>query len=377
MRDRRDLLEDIKRKAPGNKHKKDESPHHVSQDAAKQQGMPLDSDSIQEIRKMGANLQSQIDQLKKSRNAMEDKISRLKQTDNQIIVELSEFSKNMMAKDDIIKRFLKSVTEQDASGAPQAQHLLDSYSRIAESNKEQLDSLNKQLGILPAKQEDETKYQAEAAAPMHKSVLNLQQQEQQLPPPPPPISNTDAETASAAAAAASMNAGSLIGSPLKTADGLTFVTLGRLSSNMSVRDNQPAIEIMAADQTPTLGTTLQRPAGGLKRKAPSTASSSSTSSPSSNSQVSWTVPPRILLVDDDSVYRDLSKKLLSVIGCTIDLAKDGVEALKKMGLEKYDLILMVSIALLFLSKCSLFTHSLGHCHAQDGRHFSNPKHSTV
>ncbi|KAF1798175.1 hypothetical protein V8B55DRAFT_1344959 [Mucor lusitanicus] len=340
MRDRRDLLEDIKRKAPGNKQKKDDSPSNVSQDTIKQEDISLNTASVQEIRNIGANLQSQIDQLKKSRNAMEDKINRLKQTDNQIIVELSEFSKNMMAKDDLIKQFLKSVTEKDTSGAPQAQHLLDSYSRIVESNKEQLNNLNKQLGVAPTKPENETQYQAEAAAPMHKSILNLQQQEQQLPPQPPPISNTDAETASAAAAAASMNAGSLIGSPLKTADGLTFVTLGRLSSNMSVRDNQPAIEIMAADQTPTLGTTLQRPVGGLKRKAPSSASSSSSSSPSSNNQVSWTVPPRILLVDDDSVYRDLSGKLLSVIGCTIDLAKDGVEALKKMGLEKYDLILM-------------------------------------
>ncbi|KAL9541595.1 hypothetical protein MBANPS3_009040 [Mucor bainieri] len=336
MRDRRDLLEDIKRKAPGNKQKKDESPSSGSLDATKTEDTPLNTDSIQEIRNIGANLQSQIDQLKKSRNAMEDKINKLKQTDNQIIVELSEFSKNMTAKDDIIKQFLKAVTEKDTSGAPQAQHLLDSYSRIAESNKEQLDNLNKQLGIVPTKLENETKYQTETTAPMHKSILNLQQQEQQ----PPPTNNTDAETASAAAAAASMNAGSLIGSPLKTADGLTFVTLGRLSSNMSVRDNQPAIEIMAADQTPTLGATLQRPVGGLKRKAPSSTSSSSTSSPTSNNQVSWTVPPRILLVDDDSVYRDLSGKLLSVIGCTIDLAKDGVEALKKMGLEKYDLILM-------------------------------------
>jgi osomolarity two-component system response regulator SKN7 len=139
------------------------------------------------------------------------------------------------------------------------------------------------------------------------------------------------ETASAAAAAASMNAGSLIGSPLKTADGLAFVTLGRLSSNMSVRDNKPAIEIMAADQTPTLAASLQRPQSGIKRKS---------------SQTNWTVPPRILLVDDDSVYRDLSGKLLQVIGCTIDLAKDGVEALKKMGLEKYDLILMVGVLLI-------------------------------
>lgn len=166
--------------------------------------------------------------------------------------------------------------------------------------------------------------------PILKSISNLQNQIPSLT-----AVDGDPETASAAAAAASMNAGSLIGSRLKTADGLTFVTLGRLSSNMAVRDNKPAIEIMAADQTPTLATTLQRPS---KRKSPSPSSSANP-----KSQVSWTVPPRILLVDDDSVYRDLSRKLLSVIGCTIDLAKDGVEALKKMGMEKYDLILMVSL----------------------------------
>lgn len=168
--------------------------------------------------------------------------------------------------------------------------------------------------------------------PIHKTISNLQNQ---IPSLASTVVDSDPETASAAAAAASMNAGSLIGSPLKTADGLTFVTLGRLSSNMSVRDNKPAIEIMAADQTPTLATTLQRPS---KRK-----SSSSLSSENPQSQVSWTVPPHILLVDDDSLYRDLSRKLLSVIGCTIDLATDGVEALKKMGIRKYDLILMVNI----------------------------------
>ncbi|KAI8636044.1 hypothetical protein BD408DRAFT_356407 [Parasitella parasitica] len=334
IRDRKDLLEDIKRKTPGNKQKKDESPNNVPQDIMKKiDSMPPNINSIQEIRNIGANLQAQIDQLKKSRATVEDKINRLKQTDNQIIIELCEFSKNMVAKDDILKKILKSVTENDPSSAPQAQRLLDSYCQIADSNKEQINNLNKHLGILPVNHENKTLYQP-VAVPVHKSIVKLQQ----LPTQPlPPPTNADTETVSAAAAAASMNAGSLIGSPLKTADGLTFVTLGRLSSNMSVRDNQPAIEIMAADQTPTLGTSLQRPTG-IKRKNPPTTSASSSSA--SSSQVSWTVPPRILLVDDDSVYRDLSGKLLQVIGCTIDLAKDGVEALKKMGLQKYDLILM-------------------------------------
>lgn len=56
----------------------------------------------------------------------------------------------------------------------------------------------------------------------------------------------------------------------------------------------------------------------------------------------WAVPPRVLLVDDDAVSRRLSSKFLQVFGCTIDVAVDGVGAVNKMNLEKYDLVLMVS-----------------------------------
>jgi osomolarity two-component system response regulator SKN7 len=31
-----------------------------------------------------------------------------------------------------------------------------------------------------------------------------------------------------------------------------------------------------------------------------------------------------------------------VFGCTFDVAADGVEAMQKLGLEKYDIVLMVS-----------------------------------
>lgn len=56
----------------------------------------------------------------------------------------------------------------------------------------------------------------------------------------------------------------------------------------------------------------------------------------------WTVSPRVLLVDDDAVSRKLGSKFLQVFGCTIDVAVDGVGAVNKMNLEKYDLVLMVS-----------------------------------
>jgi osomolarity two-component system response regulator SKN7 len=55
----------------------------------------------------------------------------------------------------------------------------------------------------------------------------------------------------------------------------------------------------------------------------------------------WAVPPRVLLVDDDAVSRKLSSKFLQIFGCTIDVAVDGVGAVNKMNLEKYDLVLMV------------------------------------
>lgn len=55
----------------------------------------------------------------------------------------------------------------------------------------------------------------------------------------------------------------------------------------------------------------------------------------------WAVPPRVLLVDDDAVSRKLGSKFLQVFGCTFDVAVDGVSAVNKMNLEKYDLVLMV------------------------------------
>jgi osomolarity two-component system, response regulator SKN7 len=54
----------------------------------------------------------------------------------------------------------------------------------------------------------------------------------------------------------------------------------------------------------------------------------------------WAVPPKILLVDDDAVYRNMSSKFLQVFGCEADVAVDGFSALDKVNVEKYDLILM-------------------------------------
>lgn len=73
----------------------------------------LSLDSLQEIRNIGLNLQSQIDQLKQSRSVMETNISRLKHKDARIMNELVEFNEVMTAKDNLIKEFLELVTEKE------------------------------------------------------------------------------------------------------------------------------------------------------------------------------------------------------------------------------------------------------------------------
>ncbi|KAI5992622.1 CheY-like superfamily, partial [Pisolithus marmoratus] len=54
----------------------------------------------------------------------------------------------------------------------------------------------------------------------------------------------------------------------------------------------------------------------------------------------WAVPPCILPVDDNAMSRRLNSKFLQVLGCAIDVVVDGVRAVNKMNLEKYNLVLM-------------------------------------
>ncbi|OSD08249.1 hypothetical protein PYCCODRAFT_2985 [Trametes coccinea BRFM310] len=83
-------------------------------------------------------------------------------------------------------------------------------------------------------------------------------------------------------------------------------------------------------------------AGGNASSAPSTRPGSSQTLRVRRSTYvpGWAVPPRVLLVDDDVVSRKVSSKFLQIFGCTIDVAVDGVGAVNKMNLEKYDLVLM-------------------------------------
>jgi CheY-like chemotaxis protein len=97
-------------------------------------------------------------------------------------------------------------------------------------------------------------------------------------------------------------------------------------------------------------------AGGLFALAPAAgpgAASGSTPRAGTPARVTWLVPPRVLLVDDEPITRAVSARILNALGCTPEQAVDGYDAVEKMkarashpgasgaaGAGAYDLVLM-------------------------------------
>jgi CheY-like chemotaxis protein len=50
--------------------------------------------------------------------------------------------------------------------------------------------------------------------------------------------------------------------------------------------------------------------------------------------------PRVLLVDDNQVNRQVAGEMLKAAGCTVDLANDGHQAIEKASSKPYDIIFM-------------------------------------
>ena len=61
----------------------------------------------------------------------------------------------------------------------------------------------------------------------------------------------------------------------------------------------------------------------------------------------WSTTPRVLVVEDDQVSRNLCTKYVQDYDCSVDLAFDGASAVNKMNIEKFDLVLMVRTVLIW------------------------------
>lgn len=280
-RDRKDLLEEIKRKTPGKKKKTEtttdnaESSNNIVIDTT--DDTLIDSSTLDELKKLTENLQSQVNELKKSQLDLETTVHHLNQKEKIIMAELSGFNESLKAKDAIIQECLK-LTQQPqqpfTSSTPQQQQQQQSFTPVQQQQQDE-----KTIKIEPK-----------------------MSWEQQPPPPPPPASTSS-------------------NSMDNILTDIFLPTQQNVNTAAKVTESQPFLPLVPPDMP-------KPPPKDDKGKK--------------KIQANWSTPPRVLLVDDDSLYRDVSGRMLNMMGCSINLAKDGLEALQKLSVEKYDLILMVS-----------------------------------
>ncbi|CAG8473384.1 6960_t:CDS:10 [Acaulospora morrowiae] len=262
--DKRNQLDDIKRKTPNRR------------------GVPASPPTEVPIHFHITELQSQINHLTRLQANMDNHLHSLSDNYNSIVQELSSFQKSMAAQDQLMQnlvQYLVSLEEKNClsrdtinnqgnkssdskciSFAPseQAQKLINSYTEISRTSFEQINKISSR------------------AQSIHQLASNAVEGNAKTP-----------ETVKI----------SLLETPIDYN--------GCSSSNSKDNRNVGRSNIIRSTFIPN-----------------------------------WTVPPKVLLVDDDAVYQNIGSKLLKVFGCSIDIATDGLSAVGKMNIEKYDLVLM-------------------------------------
>ncbi|KAI8644644.1 hypothetical protein BD408DRAFT_362833 [Parasitella parasitica] len=331
-RDRKDLLEEIKRKTPGKKKKSDKQQQqqqdqllsqtpsptllHNLHDKSSEPSSMTEVAAFQQLTNLTKSLQSQVDLLKQSQAELELTLESMNEKEKVIMAELSGLQQNLRVKDELLKDCLKLQQQS--------------------SNQADIKLEETELPIIsPCNTVSTTGANTNgwAEQPLESLLTDIF-----LPTP----SQSSINTASVVAAA-QLNGSSLIGSSIKTSDGLTFLALGRLSNSKLDQQEQQQHQQQHHRQHLRQNQHQQQylPQQHQQQQHHVANETSTNLDKGKNKMLaSWTTPPRVLLVDDDSVYRDMSGRMLNTVGCSIDLAKDGVEALQKMSVEKYDLILM-------------------------------------
>ncbi|ORY35476.1 HSF-type DNA-binding-domain-containing protein [Naematelia encephala] len=109
----------------------------------------------------------------------------------------------------------------------------------------------------------------------------------------------------------------------------------------------PSTKTMAASSSATTATSTpavqESPFGTLilpPQAAPKTTPAALRLRRSTTLATHWTQTPRILVVEDDVVYRQLSSKFLEKFGCVTETVDDAQGAIERMNKTKYDLVLM-------------------------------------
>ncbi|KAG1765848.1 HSF-type DNA-binding-domain-containing protein [Suillus placidus] len=331
--DRRDALENIKRKVP----------------AARQADSLLASHSS--LQAQNDNLFATNESLRNQIGRAEERIRLLERQYGDVLVEMVNFQKGMAQQDGLMQGLIQYFLGEGAQEqfVPAQELGLQDPDMVARLTLVQMNEMSRRAASaegfriptsMPGSGSNSSASGSSAGEEMHMQRTSgmhshlhrggQHQQQQQ--------SSTQASTQDG-------NAPFLLppdmnwDAPTTMHEGLQVFTVGHLLPRSSVEDQNGNWMFNANPSTgavpPPAEVVRPTPSNGRSSTAPTTIRvRRSTFVPG------WAVPPRVLLVDDDAVSRRLSSKFLQVFGCMIDVAVDGVGAVNKMNLEKYDLVLM-------------------------------------
>ena len=342
---------DVERKAP----------------AAKKPPPPPNDASVSQI----SNLQNQIESLTQYQDTLSKHLQGLSQQYQVVVSKMLNFQRTLSTQDSVMQNIIQYIVNPQSSAAitskdatlflpgDQAQKLISSYDEAAKASVDIMNDLS-QLGASlgsntlvnqanappviqhPAHLQDSQQYASTTISPTYSGHESIKAEYHTptregyaspttspdsqvypngpIPPPveeePPDFSNFgNYQFPQDQPSGDSQNTG-----------GLRVFTVGHFAPRQE--DDQPdSDEIQSPPNMPILRDHEERPPHSVRVRR-------QTFVPG------WAVPPKILLVDDDAVYRNMSSKFLQVFGCEADVAVDGFSALDKVNMEKYDLILM-------------------------------------
>ncbi|KAI7906030.1 uncharacterized protein BX663DRAFT_428245 [Cokeromyces recurvatus] len=305
-RDRKDLLKNIKRKATKKKIKAEDddtidddmvrlesasfSPNIITEDND-------DDVDYDELLRLTRNLQSEIDELKQSHVNLETTITHINKKEELILNEFSFFRNNMKAKDELLKECMKLNQE-----------------------KVKIEKVDIHPSSNHNTSWNEQQRSTTMATPLE-SLLTDIFLPTPTPPPPPPHFQQQQQNA--------------LDNTTVSSSSISAVKNSQLHNENAIKTSNNVSSLL----------TLNPPTSHLAQHIPTSISSQVSNIPYNDKGkkrmlVNWATPPRILLVDDDAVYRDMCGRMLNMVGCSINLAKNGIEALHKLSHEKFDLILM-------------------------------------
>ncbi|CAG8444889.1 5584_t:CDS:10 [Ambispora gerdemannii] len=337
--DKRDQLDNIKRKTPAGRKNTTQNPTTE----------PPTNPHLNE-------LQSQVSTLTKLQSNMNNHLHALSKNYHTVVQDLLNFQKNMVAQDQLMQNLVQYLVTQEAeeksgssvvlnnnksyqattsseSSAPfipseQAQKLINSYAEVARASFDQMSEISRRA------QQSFNQLGADNSGNVNQ-VGGFSSSNSPITPPPD-ITALDAMPDNNNVYA--RNSTDIGFSGNHTDNGLTVVTVGHLAprqqtQSVSLSDNLATASTntninSTTSHMPHIDNTLaQRNSKTLRVRR-------STFVPV------WSVPPKVLLVEDDAVYQRIGSKFLQIFGCSFDIAADGITAVDKMNLEKYDLVLM-------------------------------------